>query len=147
MKPTSILFLFTLIVTFSKSQGSYFLDNYPLNEFGAVESSHSINQKAGAYYCEKYQPTILPDSKNPITLTLGQIYKVSQRKCVQFFKFQLNKSIISQRYINLKVDITRKQSSSPISSLFAYEIGSPPLLTYNESRNVTFGAGKFKSDL
>lgn len=130
------------VVLFYICNGKYTVGSGSLNGNGFYESETNDSVE-GDYYCQKYQSTVFADSGVPTALIVGQSsISYPQVDCVEFYKLQLS-SAESVKYISVDVKITSTPSSHKVSPLFAYKIGSPPLMTYDSDLKIKYDSVQF----
>ena len=122
-----------LSMLFYFCSGDYFVGEGSLYDHGIYDGSKdslAYDPYNMGYFCQSTQMTFFDDLASPTPLALltgGQSPTThSHDTCVRFFKLQLSSTDI-RKYISVEAKIT-KDPSERIFPLFAYKIGSPPLM-------------------
>ena len=142
MRISFCLLFFTLLVLDCLCHGTYTTGISTLQTYGILENVNKSNANPGDYYCQKYQSSVVDDSASPETLTIGSTSTYSQTSCAQFYKLQVDNTM-SNISFTVDLNITSTPSDHAVAPLFAYKIGSPPLMTYDSNLQITFDSVQF----
>lgn len=131
MKPLFSRLFLGILPLFYTYQVAHTTDNLFLDQFATNEHLDSSRSYRSALNDQRDQLTHSNNPWNISTLALNQRYDISQKISLQIFKVQILNSFVSQQHINVEVEMTSNSTGSPFKPLFAYKIGSPPVLVYD----------------
>lgn len=134
--------LSTLLVLGRLCDGTYITESSTLQNYGILENVNNSNANPGDYYCQKYQSSVVADSASPTTLTADSASTYSQTYCAQFYKLQVDNTM-TNKHFSVDLNIVSTPSDHTVSPLFAYKIGNPPLMIYDNNLQITFDSVQF----